>query len=113
MKNEIKILKQIKKHRVQNRDEMQTAKEICVELKLDYDKTIVVFRHLNNQEFIIAHNKPNFIGSPEIDRDLLGITTMGIIYLEKRIPEKIRFYMPIGISTIAVVISIIALVNNM
>ena len=111
MKNEIKILKQIKKQRERNNDSLLSAKDICIELKIDYAKTIAVFRHLENQEFIVAIKKPNFIGKPEIDRDLVGITTKGIIHLERRIPEKIRFYAPIVISATAVVISIIALFN--
>jgi len=31
----------------------QTAKDICKELELDYDKTIGVFIHLGNQRFIV------------------------------------------------------------
>ena len=112
MKNEIKILKQIKKQREKHNDILQSAKEICIELKLDYYKTIAVFRHLSNQGFAIAINRPNYVGAPEIDHDLVGITTDGIIHLKKRIPEKIRFYLPMGLSAIAVVISIIALVYN-
>ena len=109
MKNEIKVLKQIKKYREKHNDQCQSAKEICIDLKLDYDKTIAVFRHLENQGFVIAVHRSRSTGDPEIDCDLVGITTNGIIHLEKRIPEKIRFYAPIVISSIAVIISIIAL----
>lgn len=109
MKNEIKVLKQIKKYREKHKDRCQSAEEICMDLKLDYDKTIAVFRHLENQGFVVAINRPNFAGQPEIDHDLVGITTNGIIHLERRIPKKIRFYAPLVISSIAVIISIIAL----
>ena len=52
MKNEIKILKQIKNQRENNNDVLQSGKDICVELKIDYDTTIAVFRHLENQKFL-------------------------------------------------------------
>ena len=103
MKHEIKILIFI-------RDNMSLKiKEICSRLNIDYEKSASVFRHLENQEFIALVRGEGRIGPLRSTTDPYGITTNGIKHLEQRIPQKIKFWSPVILSTIAIIIAIIAL----
>lgn len=102
LKNEIKILKEIRKNQTKK------AKEICTSLDIDYDESMPVIRHLTNQGFIILVHLPGYVG-PLLDwRDQYDITTNGIKHLENRIPKFVKSYIPIIFSSMAIGISILS-----
>ncbi len=106
MKNEIKILKEIRKH------QSQKAREICTSLDIDYEESMPVIRHLTNQGFITLVQPLEQIGSLVDWRDPYDITTNGIKHLENRIPKFVKSYIPIIFSSIALGISILSYYNS-
>lgn len=102
MKNEIKILKFIQDH-----NDLK-AKEICNSLNINYEESMPVFRHLENQRFITLIRGHGRIGPLMHNTDPFGITTNGVKHLENRIPNFVKSYLPIFISIVALLISIIA-----
>ena len=108
MKNERKILKYLKKYAEED-ESPQRFKDICIKLEIDLsEKTMRIFRHLENQGFILPFRPPNFAGPAIIEREPIAITTNGIIYLEEWLPKKIRFYTPVIISCFALVVAFMA-----
>jgi len=102
LKNELKILKFIR-----NNDGLK-KKDILNKLNITA-KSDGVFHHLKNQGLITLIRDVGRVGPLMMDVDPVGITTNGIKYLENRIPNFIKSYLSLFISSAALIISIIAI----
>lgn len=109
MKNERKILKYVAKFRQKTLDQEQTAQNICAKLNIDFDTNIAVFIHLVNQGLITPVRFHGHLGSLLIERDPIGITTNGIKNVENYWYKKIKSWMPLILSLVAIIISSVAL----
>lgn len=86
-------------------------KEICERLSINYEKSISVFIHLENQGFITLIRGERRVGPLMHHTDPFGITTNGIKHLENRLRNFVKSYLPILISIGAIFISIMAFIK--
>ena len=89
--------------------------ELSKSCEIEKENILPMLRHLENLGRISAKNKRGCVGQLDIKHKEICLSTAGVDYIDQKnsIPRKIKTWAPVIISIGALIISIIALLNDL